>query len=71
MTKAYAIPKLKLEDVVLLAELDKDVRKSLGSFPTIFIAYTDSEVALCWIRNQKDTEDKLFCWEHTLCESEI
>ncbi|XP_037921392.1 uncharacterized protein LOC119658198 [Hermetia illucens] len=58
-SKACTIPKLELESVVLLTELFNDVRKNLGTSPVKFTAYTDSEVALCWIRSRKDIENKL------------
>lgn len=52
------IPKMELESILLLANLYSEVKQSLGDIPLKFTAYTDSEVALCWVRSSKDLENK-------------
>lgn len=42
------IPKFELEGILLLTQLFKEVSKSFKSKETKLLAYTDSEVALCW-----------------------
>lgn len=50
---------IKLENVILLTELCRDVKRSSRTIPTKLFAYTDSEVALACFRSQKKFENKV------------
>ena len=52
------IPKLELEGIVLLISLFKDNEKNFHQQKTTFRVYTDSEVALAWVRNAKAITNK-------------
>lgn len=47
------IPKMELESIVLMAELLQELKPSFNKLNIITMAYTDSMVALNWIKNQK------------------
>lgn len=55
-SKLCTIPKMELEGILLLAELFKDIGNSMKV--QSFCAYTDSEVALAWVRNGERNENK-------------
>lgn len=48
-SKTATIPKMELESIVLLTSLYKLVKKNIPAVS--FHAYTDSEIALAWVRN--------------------
>ena len=57
-SKVCTIPKLELEGIVLLMELYEDVSKNYTNLNITFTVYTDSEVALAWVRNHKELNNK-------------
>ena len=50
-SKQQTIPKLELEAIVTLATLYESVKKCMSHLEISFTAYTDSQIALAWIRN--------------------
>lgn len=57
-SRACTILNLELESVVFLTKLYRGICKTLGTVPIKFMVYTDPEVAVCWIRSRKDTDNK-------------
>lgn len=52
------IPKLELQGLVTLAELFKNLQKNFAHMKVNFTAYTDSQIVLAWVRNNKPTHQK-------------
>lgn len=57
-SKLCTIPKFELDAVLLLTELYTEVMKSFSGLTINFTAYTDSEVALAWIRTEKPMDNR-------------
>ena len=55
--KLCTIPKLELEAILLLAELYSQIIPCFNK-STKLISYTDSEVALAWVRSKKELQNK-------------
>lgn len=53
-TKQITIPKMELHAIFLLAELYTDVAKSIRAHISRFYAYSDSEIAIAWVRKVTD-----------------
>lgn len=58
-SKTITILKLELESILLLPQLYKEVKSGFGGLRIHFSAYTDSKVALAWVRNTKQNENAL------------
>lgn len=52
------IPKFELLGIVLLSQLYKETVKNFKHLHIRFFAYTDSEIALGWVRNDQQHENK-------------
>lgn len=53
------IPKFELESLLLLTELYQEVIENFKHHDVKFTAYTDSQICLCWIRGNKDLDNKM------------
>lgn len=58
-SKIITMPKLELEAILLLTQLYSMVVRNFDELETSFIAYTDSAVALAWVRNPDKVEQKV------------
>lgn len=50
-------PKMELESLCLPIDLFLDVKSTIVSSISSFVAYTDSEVSLAWVRSQRPLEN--------------